>query len=129
MEREALKKELLIIFVRAMFLDLAAYLVSVIFIGFTLSIAAGLLIGTSGMLLSLYLLNQSVYRIVKSGGNKAGNRMFTGYIARMIVMMVIIAGAMMISGKCALGTVIPYFYPKLIYAGKILKKKKGGKSE
>ena len=75
MEREALKKELLIIFVRAMFLDLAAYLVSVIFIGFTLSIAAGLLIGTSGMLLNLYLLNQSVYRIVKSGGNKAGNRM------------------------------------------------------
>ena len=124
MEREALKKELLIIFVRAMFLDLAAYLVSVIFIGFTLSIATGLLIGTSGM-----LLNLSVYRIVKSGGNKAGNRMFTGYIARMIVMMVIIAGAMMISGKCALGTVIPYFYPKLIYAGKILKKKKGGKSE
>ncbi|MGN1481134.1 ATP synthase subunit I [Porcipelethomonas sp.] len=123
MEKEDLNKELKIIFVRSLFLNLSAYLISVVFIGFTLSIAIGLLMGTFGMLLNLFLLNKSVYRIVKSGGMKAGNKMFGGYIVRMIIVMMIIAVSMLISVRCMVGTVIPYFYPKLIYAGRTLFRK------
>lgn len=127
MEKEDLKKELSIIFVRSLFLNLAAYLISVIFIGFTLTMAAGLFLGTFGMLLNLFLLNMSVYRIIKSGGMKSSGRMFGGYIVRMILVMALISATMFFELSCTIGAVIPYFYPKLIYAGKALFVK-GGKA-
>lgn len=127
LEREDLKKELLIIFVRSLFLNLAAYLISAGFIGFTLSMAAGLILGTLGMILNLFLLNTSVYRIIKSGGIKSGSRMFSGYIVRMLIIMAIISVTMFFELSCTIGAVIPYFYPKLIYTGKALFKK-GGKA-
>ena len=110
MEKEDLKKELLFIFIRSLFLNLAAYLISVVFIGFTFSMAAGLLLGTSGMLFNLFLLN-----------------MFGGYIARMFIIMPLISVTMFFELSCTIGAVIPYFYPKLIYAGKTLFGK-GGKT-
>lgn len=127
MEKEALKKELIMIAVRSLFLDLAAYLISVIFIGFTLSMAAGLLLGTAGMLLNLFLLNKSVYRIVKSGGMKSGGKMFGGYVFRMLIVVIILSLSFFSELPCTIGAVIPYFYPKLIYAGKIIFRK-GGKA-
>lgn len=127
LEREDLKKELLIIFIRSLFLNLAVYLISAGFIGFTLSMAAGLLLGTFGMILNLFLLNLSVYRIIKSGGIKSSGRMFGGYIVRMLMIMAIISVTMFFELSCTIGAVIPYFYPKLIYTGKALFKK-GGKA-
>lgn len=127
MEKEDLKKELLIIFIRSLFLNLAAYLISVVFIGFTFSMAAGLLLGTSGMLLNLFLLNMSVYKIVKSGGMKSSGRMFGSYVVRMLIIMALISVTMFFKLSFTIGAVIPYFYPKLIYAGKILFGK-GGKA-
>lgn len=118
MEKEDLKKELLFIFIRSLFLNLAAYLISVVFIGFTFSMAAGLLLGTSGMLFNLFLLNMSVNKIVKSGGIKSSSRMFGGYIARMFIIMALISVTMFFELSCTIGAVIPYFYPKLIYAEK-----------
>lgn len=127
LEREDLKKELFIIFIRSLFLNLAAYLISACFIGFTLSMAAGLLLGTLGMIFNLFLLNMSVYRIVKSGGIKSGSKMFGGYIVRMFMIMAIISVTIFFDLPCTVGAVIPYFYPKLIYTGKALFKK-GGKA-
>lgn len=123
MEKEDLKKELKYIFIRSLFLNIAAYLISVIFIGFTLPIAAGLLFGTFGMLFNLFLLNKSVYNIVKRGGNKNAGKMFVWYIIRMIISSVIIAFSMMWCIPCMIGAVIPYFYPKLVYGGKTLLRK------
>ncbi len=123
MEREYLKKELKFIFLRSLFLNIAAYLISVIFIGFTLPIAAGLLIGTFGMLLNLFLLNKSIYNIVKRGGNKSGGKMFAGYIIRMSIASIIIASSMLWNIPCMIGAVIPYFYPKLVYGRKIILRK------
>ena len=120
MEKEDLKKELLFIFIRSLFLNLAAFLISVVFIGFTFSMAAGLLLGTSGMLFNLFLLNMSVNKIVKSGGIKSS-------IARMFIIMALISVTMFFELSCTIGAVIPYFYPKLIYAGKTLFGK-GGKT-
>lgn len=127
LEREDLKKELLKIFIRSLFLNIAAYLISVGFIGFTLSMAAGLFLGTLGMILNLFLLNLSVYKIIKSGGLKSGSKMFGGYIVRMLMIMAIISLTMFFDLSCTVGAVIPYFYPKLIYTGKALFKK-GGKA-
>ena len=104
MEKEDLKKELLFIFIRSLFLNLAAYLISVVFIGFTFSMAAGLLLGI-----------------------KSSSRMFGGYIARMFIIMALISVTMFFELSCTIGAVIPYFYPKLIYAGKTLFGK-GGKT-
>ncbi len=123
MEKEDFKKELKYILIRSLFLNIAAYLISIIFIGFTLQIAAGLLIGTFGMLLNLFLLNRSLYNIVKRGGNKSSGKMFIWYIIRMTIASVIIAASMLWCIPCMIGVVIPYFYPKLVYGGKTLFRK------
>ncbi len=123
MEKEDFKKELKYILIRSLFFNIAAYLISVIFIGFTLPVAAGLLIGTFGMLLNLFLLNRSLYNIVKGRGNKSAGKMFIWYIIRMIIASVIIAASMLWCIPCMIGAVIPYFYPKLVYGGKTLFRK------
>ena len=69
MEKQAFIKELKIILIRSVFLNIAAYLISTIFIGFTLPAAAGLLIGTFGMSLNLFLINRSHYMVIRYGGN------------------------------------------------------------
>ena len=53
--------------------------------------------------------------------------MFGGYIARMFIIMALISVTMFFELSCTIGAVIPYFYPKLIYAGKTLFGK-GGKT-
>ncbi|MGN0614398.1 MAG: hypothetical protein ACI4JB_10935 [Porcipelethomonas sp.] len=120
MERDAIKKELKFIFFRSVFLDIAAYLISVIFIGFTLPVAAGLLIGTFGMLLNLFLLNRSVYEVVRRGGNSARKKMLLWYFARMLAVSAITVTAMLWSIPCMIAALLPYFYPKLVYGGKTL---------
>lgn len=121
MEKDELKKELKVILIRSVFLDIAAYLISTFFVGFTLQIAAGLFLGTAGMLLNLFLLNKSVYSAVRSGG--AGGRMFAGYMIRLSIVAVIFIVASFVSLKFTAAALIPYFYPKLIYAGKTLFRK------
>lgn len=128
MEKKQLIHEMKFVLIRALFLDISAYLISVFFIGFTLSMVLGLVLGTSGMAVNLILLNRSVRNIVKSGGRKAQSRMFSGYIVRLGIMGVIIAAAMLIPFINTAGTVIPYFYPNLVYAGNVLLKK-GEKTE
>lgn len=128
MEKEQLIHEMKYILIRAVFLDISAYLISVFFIGFTLSMALGLILGTGGMAVNLILLNRSVRNIVRNGGSRAQSRMFSGYLFRLGIMGVIIAAAMLIPFINAAGTVIPYFYPNLVYAGNVLLKK-GEKTE
>lgn len=128
MEKEQLIHEMKFVLIRALFLDISAYLISVFFIGFTLSMVLGLVLGTAGMAVNLILLNRSVRNIVRSGGRRAQSRMFSGYIVRLGVMGVIIASAMLIPFINTAGAVIPYFYPNLVYAGNVLLKK-GEKTE
>ncbi|MGN1086363.1 MAG: hypothetical protein ACI4Q5_04940, partial [Porcipelethomonas sp.] len=65
MEKEQLIHEMKFVLIRALFLDISAYLISVFFIGFTLSMALGLVLGTAGMAVNLILLNRSVRNIVR----------------------------------------------------------------
>lgn len=126
LEKEVLKKEFKMIFIRSIFLNIAAYLISVIFIGFTFPIAVGLLFGTFGMFLNLFLLNKSIYNIVKSGGYKGSKKMAAWYIIRMAIISLILIMAMLWCTSCMIGSLIPFVYPKLVYGGKTLFKK-GGK--
>lgn len=123
MEKEAFIKELKIILIRTVFLNIAVYLISSVFVGFTLSVAAGLLIGTSGMLLNLFLLNRSLYDVVKRGGNKNSTKMVIWYIIRMSVVSLLTVIAMLWCTECMIAAVIPYFYPKLVYGEKTLLRK------
>ena len=123
MEKEAFIKELKIILIRSVFLNIAVYLISVIFIGFTLQAAAGLLIGTFGMSLNLFLMNRSLYQVIRYGGNRNSTKMVAGYLIRMSIVSVLTAVAMLWSTKCMIMAVIPYFYPKLVYGGKTLLRK------
>ncbi|MCM1228128.1 MAG: ATP synthase subunit I [Clostridium sp.] len=128
MEKEQLIIELKYFSIRALFLDISAYLISAFFIGFTLSMALGLVLGTLGMIVNLVLLNNSIKNIVKDGGRSSRARMLSGYIIRLGITGVIVAAAMMIPFINTAGAVVPYFYPNLVYAGKALLKK-GDKTE
>ncbi len=128
MEREQFIKELKYILKRSVFLDISIYLISVFFIGFTISMALGLLLGTFGLIVNFILLNRSVRSIVRDGGRSAQSRMFTGYIFRLVIIGCITAVAMYVPFVNIIGTLIPYFYLKLVYAGNIFLKK-GEKTE
>lgn len=117
MEKEELKKEIRHIFIRSMFLNAAVFLVFAAVWGRVLYVAAGLALGTAGMVINLVLLNRSVYRIVKYGNAGASKKMFAGYILRLMLTGLIISAAMLTGLANVACTVIPYFYPKLIYAG------------
>ncbi len=123
MEKEQLIHELKYFLTRAVFLDISAYLISVFFIGFTLSMALGLIWGTVAAAVNLVLLNRSIRGIVKSGGCKAQSRMFYGYLVRLGIAGVLTAAAMLIPFINIAGAVIPYFYPNLIYTGHAIFKK------
>lgn len=126
MEREDLKKEIRFILIRSFFLDTAVFIISVMITGRVFYSAAGLAAGTLGMIINLILLNRSVYRIVRYGnGSGASKKMFAGYIIRLMLTGFIIALAMVTKVASVVCTVIPYFYPKLIYtAGAFFRKEK-----
>ncbi len=128
MNKSDFNNELKFILLRSIFLDCAAYLISVFFIGFTVRMAVGLLLGTFGMTVNLYLLYRSVARIVNSGGSKAQSFMMKSYLFRLFVTGVIIVISMKLCFINTVGTVLPYFYPKLVYTGSTLFRK-GGKSD
>ena len=115
MQKEALLHELRVIGIRSVFLNLAAYLISVAVQGFTLSFAVGLLLGTLLLFADLLLLSRSVSRSVEHAGARPEMRMVSGYLLRLIG--AVFLGATRISWINAAATVIPLIYPRLIYVG------------
>ena len=115
MQKEALLHELRVIGIRSVFLNLAAYLISVAVQGFTLSFAVGLLLGT--LLLFADLLSRSVSRSVEHAGARPEMRMVSGYLLRLLLIGAVFLGATRISWINAAATVIPLIYPRLIYVG------------
>lgn len=126
LEKEQFIQEIKFFLIRSLFLNISAYLISVFFIGFTFSMIVGLVMGTVGMIVNLILLNKSVRSIVNGGGYNAQSRMFTGYLIRLAITGAVVVVAMFVPFANVAGAVIPYFYPKLVYAG-IVSWKKGEK--
>lgn len=108
------KKEMKFIFRWAFALDLIVYGISLIFLGINFSMVTGLLLGNIILFINLSHLYKSILKITAYGG-KSKNPMMSGYLIRSFI----VCTGLAVSLKCGwintIGTVLPVFYPKLIY--------------
>lgn len=104
---------------RAVFLDIAAYLLSILYLGVTLRFAIGLLIGTAVLFGSLLLLRQSVRRVeddAKRYGMTSQRRYQVSYAIRLLIFAIGFGAAVVFRTEISpLAVVIPMLYPRLIY--------------
>lgn len=119
MPKNQLRQEIIDILRRAVFLDIAAYLISVIVLGATLSFALGLLLGTAVLLATLFLLKISVERMAadaKRSGVTSQRRYLLFYAMRLGVFAVAFGAAVILRNYISpVAVAIPMLYPRLIY--------------
>ena len=119
MPKDILRQEIRSILTRAVFLDIAAYLISVIVCGITLSFALGLLLGTAVLLATLCLLKISVERMAadaKRSGVTSQRRYLLYYAMRLGVFAAAFGTAVILRKYISpVAVVIPMLYPRLIY--------------
>lgn len=127
MEAELLKKDLLHMTKWAVILDIAAYGISIAFLGLTLPIAMGLLLGTAAMLLSMWLLSRTALKIAECAKQTGTHdkRYLVSYSVRLLIVGVAFAIAYRFRPIAGLGVAIPLMYPRIIYTvGALLPAKK-----
>lgn len=127
MEAELLKKDLLHMAKWAAILDVAAYGISILFLGLTLPFALGLILGTAAMLLSMWLLSRTVLKIAERAKQTGTHdrRYLASYISRLLIIGIAFAIAYRYRPIAALGAAIPLLYPRIIYTvGALLPEKK-----
>lgn len=132
MPETRLRHEIRSLMLRAIWLDLAAYLISVIVLGVTLSFALGLLLGTAVLLISLLLLRESVLRMeadAKRSGVTNQRRYLLFYALRLAVFGIAFGCAVVFRTWIhPVAVAGPMLYPRLIYtAGALFSGKNGGK--
>jgi uncharacterized membrane protein len=114
-----LRQELAMLGIRSLFLNIAAYLVSVIILGATLSFALGLLLGTAVLFLTLLLLQASVKRMAEDArhsGTTSQRRYLLYYALRLLVFGLAFGTALVLREWLHPAAVaIPMLYPRLIY--------------
>ncbi|MBR5371101.1 MAG: hypothetical protein IK130_02695 [Oscillospiraceae bacterium] len=119
MSSEALRAELRMLAVRSLLLDLAAYLISTLWIGFTASFAWGLLLGTALLFGTLLLLNISIVKMAedaKRAGVTNQRRYVLFYALRLLLFAAGFGTALVLRAYISpVGTAIPMLYPRLIY--------------
>ena len=119
MPKDHLRQEIIDILRRAVFLDIAAYLISVIVLGATLSFALGLLLGTAVLLATLFLLKISVERMAadaKRSGVTSQRRYLLFYAMRLGVFAVAFGAAVILRKYISpVAVAVPMLYPRLIY--------------
>jgi hypothetical protein len=112
--------------------DLLIFIAALPFYGLSVTVPAGLLLGTAASLANFILIGYSAERAVERGSAKAAKRyMFSFYLIRFAIM-----GAALAAGfNCAcfnpVCVFIPLLYPKLFYSGsailnRVKNSKKGG---
>ena len=115
---------------RTVFLDLAAYLISVIVCGATLSFALGLLLGTAVLLGTLLLLKISVERMAadaKRSGVTNQRRYQMFYAMRLGVFAAAFGISVILRNDISpVAVVIPMLYPRLINTAGAVFKRTGG---
>ncbi len=120
------KEELKKVAFRSIFLNIAVFLISIVFIGLNLSVLIGLLLGTSVMLLNMLLLGMFIERVLAGSKTKAKFTMTTGYLFRLLIVGILFFASIKFDFIHPVGAMIPLFYPKVIYTGgAILKHKRG----
>ncbi len=133
MPPKILRQEILMLGRRALWLDLAAYLISVIFCGVTVSFAAGLLLGTAVLLGTLMILSYSIMRMAedaKRTGVTSQRRYLLFYGLRLLLFAAAFGVSLCLRAYISpAAVVIPMLYPRLIYtAGAVFPRSGSGKS-
>lgn len=115
MLRNELKAELKVIAVGAIFLDIIVYLVWSFFAGFKLCTATGLALGTVVMLVNMILLWMFIVNSVQNSKKQASIKMTMGFLLRMFIYCAVFAFSSKTEYIDPIFTIIPAFYPKLVY--------------
>lgn len=114
-----LRQELLFLMKRALLLNAAAYLISIIVLGATLSFALGLLLGTALLFITLLLLQVSVRRMAedaKRAGVTSQRRYLLFYALRLGIFGLGFGTALYFRQRISpVAAALPMFYPRLIY--------------
>jgi len=130
MNKEEFIKELKFILIRTVFLNIGFYLIMYMIFDLSDSIKAlvGLILGTISMVLNVIILNYNVKIVINKGinGRDGTPFMVIGYFLRIIITALFLYISLKLSNIYFIGTIIPLFYPKIIYFGKTLFYKKGG---
>ncbi|MBQ5333247.1 MAG: ATP synthase subunit I [Oscillospiraceae bacterium] len=111
--------------------DLLLFIAALPFYGLTVSVPAGLLLGTAASLANFILIGYSAERAVEKGSAKAAKRyMFSFYLIRLAIMGAAIYAGFVCEFPDPVCVFIPLLYPKLFYSGSAviseIKNKKGG---
>lgn len=119
MPSDVLRQEIRSLAKRAVFLDVAAYFISIPVIGVTLSFAAGLVLGTAVLIVSLILLKISVTRMAedaKRSGVTSQRRYLLFYALRLAVFGIAFGASVVLRQQIhPAAVVLPMLYPRLIY--------------
>lgn len=133
MPEETLRKELGMLGLRSCFLNIAAYLISVIVLGATLRFALGLLLGTAVLFGMLLLLQISVKRMAEDArhaGTTSQRRYLLFYALRLALFGIAFALSLMYPDWLhPVGVCVPMLYPHLIYTAGALFAKSGSASD
>lgn len=108
------KKEIKFIISWTAALNLIVYGISVLFLGINLSVPAGLILGSIILIFNMIHLYRSVAKITVSGG-RGKNPMMSGYIFRSLIACAGIVISLKSDFINVIGTLLPLFYPKVIY--------------
>lgn len=122
-ENAILKDELKLIMPWSIAADVAAYLISLPFVGFGVAFPTGLLCGTLVMLVNFFVLWLSVRGSFRVSTQKAPPLMVVMYLVRFAIIGVVFYLTLQIEYVSTLAFIIPLFYPKIIYTVKALIKK------
>lgn len=121
-----LKSELKKIGIRSVFLNISVCIIFFLITGIDISVPIGLIIGTGVMFVYLLQLYKSIDISVSGSEKSAKLKMGIGYILRLLIIGI----PFVLSAKTdyinSVAILIPIFYPKLIYVGEALFKRKGG---
>lgn len=109
--QEDLHKELQIAGISTIILDLIFWIVSLFFMGFSLPVIIGFLLGSAGMMGNLLLLRNSILNAVYHGKTKD----VKGYLFRVLIASVVIALGLMTDFVNVISAVLPFLYPKIIF--------------
>lgn len=102
----------------AVILDIIAYFVSTLYLGFTLEFFYSLAVGTAAYIATLFSLRDSILRMSVRGTKNARRIMAVGYSLRMLIVSAAIFLGLTMPFLNIVGVVLPLFYTKIIMYSK-----------
>lgn len=106
-----LQRELHFAMICTVMLDVIIWVVSLFLVKFQVAVILGLILGSVGMIVNLFLLRKSILNAVYFGKTKD----FASYLLRCLIASVMIAISLIFSCVNTVTTVLPFLYPKIIF--------------